>query len=932
MGTLNSIDFEAALNVCASEPIHLIGQIQSHGQLIAVSPLPPHRIVQATEGLWLQGQTAQSLIGQTLEDQCSADCLLKISQLIALANRQGTAGGRLSQHEHGTPCDLLVHLYFSNQLVVLEVEADLGANDEHRFADLLLETQQEMLSSDAFSDTTVYLDQIALLVRKLTGFDSVMVYRFDADWHGEIIAQQKADFAPSYLGMHFPASDIPVQARRLYTTNLVRLIADVDAPPLTIWPTNSPSNAQPLDLSLSALRSMSPIHIEYLRNIGVKASMTISLLKNGQLWGLIACHHLTPKRVSISMREAAIFLSRLISTRFTALEAFAQRNIADKAFEINTKLLSLLPTVSIDTILDSLMPDLQAMMNATGIVILVDGGRYCHGELPAAEELDAILACLHQRGGSEVFSTNYFSRDLASEVPVSPLVAGVLATPNVTEYENRIVWFRKEKPRTIQWAGRYDEGFVQNAAGEYRLTPRKSFALWSEAWLGRSEPWNALEINIASMLALSLPESLSQTRRLEASLARQRQSEEELRQHRDQLEETVRIRTNQLSIAKDAAESANRAKSSFLANMSHELRTPMNGIMGMINLAMRSVNDPKVLDRLKKAETSTVNLLAIIDDILDISKIEANRMKLEVVDFCLDQIISNVHNLITSKAMEKQLVMTYHRQAGLEGRYFRGDPVRLEQVLLNLLGNAVKFTASGEVVCSIQQVAIDQDSIVLRFDIKDTGIGVSPENFGRIFSAFEQEDASTTRRHGGTGLGLAISKRLVEMMQGKIGVNSVLGQGSTFWFTVRLGLASPDSGRAGNTSDGVVETEFRRLHAGKSLLLVEDEPINQEVAQLLLESVGLKVDVVSNGVEALERISPGRYALVLMDIQMPEMGGIEATRIIRTMAGLEAVPILAMTASVLDENRHQCIAAGMNDFITKPVEFETMLTTLLRWL
>lgn len=932
MKTQSAIDFEAALKICASEPIHQIGRIQSHGQLVAFSPNSPHRIAQATNAPLLYRNQEHSVIGHRLEEYCSPACMLRIRQLIAQANRQGTASGRLTRSEHGTPCDLLAHVYLSNDLAILEVEEDLESGDERRFADLLLETQQEMLSSDAFSDTTVYLSQIAQLVRKLTDFDSVMVYRFDADWNGEIIAQHKADHAPSYLGMHFPASDIPAQARRLYTTNLVRLVADIDAPPLPITPELSPTNQQPLDMTYSALRSLSPIHIEYLRNIGVHASMTISLLQNGRLWGLIACHHMTPKRISMSMREAAIFLSRLISTRFASLEAFAQRNIADKAFEINTTLLGLLPTTSMDTILSTLMPDLMAMMNASAVVILVDGKRYTHGELPSDMELDTLLGWLDQRQDTGLYHTNFLSNEWQPERPISGLISGVLATPCKPGENNRIIWLRKEKPRTIQWAGRYEEGFVQNAAGEYRLTPRKSFALWSEAWLGRAEPWRHLEINIALMLALSLPESLSQKRRLEESQMRQHQIEEELRQHRDQLEETVRIRTNALSIAKEAAESANRAKTTFLANMSHELRTPMNGIMGMIRLAMRSIDDPRVVDRLKKAETSTLNLLAIIGDILDLSKIEADRLTLEQVDFTLDEVLADVHSLVSSRATEKGLAIVFDADGAFDGQYLRGDPLRLEQVLLNLMSNAIKFTDRGQVTCCCERQVADSDSVLIRFEVSDSGIGISPENQARIFNAFEQEDGSTTRKHGGTGLGLAISRRLVEMMNGQIGLKSAPGQGSTFWFTARFGIPTQPTGKPTEATSGLAEADIRARHAGKRVLLVEDEPINQEVTLSLLEELGLAVAVASNGLEALDKVRTERYALVLMDIQMPKMGGIEATREIRKIAGSDKLPILAMTASVLDENRTQCIEAGMNDFITKPVEVEKMFATLLHWL
>ena len=402
-----------------------------------------------------------------------------------------------------------------------------------------------------------------------------------------------------------------------------------------------------------------------------------------------------------------------------------------------------------------------------------------------------------------------------------------------------------------------------------------------------------------------------------------RRAEEELRLHRDGLERLVAERTAELTAAKEAAETANVAKSAFLANMSHEIRTPLNAIAGMVHLIRRAGLGPEQAARLDTLEAASSHLLEVINAILDLSKIDSGKFELAHAPLRLEGVVANVVSMLGNRAQAKGLAIATELPA--LSTPLLGDATRLQQALLNYVANAIKFTEHGRITLRVTAAPAGAARLRVRFEVEDSGIGIDAATLERLFRPFEQANNSATREHGGTGLGLAVTRKLARLMGGDAGAESVPGQGSRFWFTALLDLGTTEPATAAALSAAPA-------FAGQRVLLVEDDPVNRIIAGTLLGDAGLLVEYACDGAQALERAACGPYDLVLMDVQMPRMDGLEATRRLRALPQHAHTPIVALTANAFAEDRQACLAAGMDDFLAKPFDPPGLRAVLVRWL
>jgi len=849
---------QEALERCAAEPIHQAGAVQAYGALLAYDGQGLVRMASANLRNFLP-LNAEEAIGLSVDAILGSEGVSNLEQALAKGSQQRPTVPVLIDVPGGDFLTSVVHL--SDGLKVVEVR-HFRAEDWQPFETLFVPVRDALWHFDREDDLLQYCQFVSEEILKLTGFDRVKVYRFDHKWDGEVVAEARNEVLPALLGNHFPASDIPPQARALYAKNLLRVLEDTESSPAPLVPGRNPLSGQPLDLSFSVLRAMSPIHLEYLRNMGVRATITISLMQGDKLWGLIACHSASPRRVPYHQRELIEFVGKTISLKLASIE-YSRNNLYME--KVRETLLVLTQSIrgadGIERGLKLMESDYLRLAGASGSVIAFDEHVYHIGKTPGKKEIRSLTEWLKtQLPEDGVFHTDSLGESYGPAKNYAHVASGLLAISLDANFRGYILWFRPEVVREIAWAGNPEKQLVTDAAGP-RIEPRRSFAEWVQTSRGQSLPWSHAELDAVKILSLSV----------------------------------LQVLTREVLRAKEAAELANRAKSDFLATMSHEIRTPMNAIIGLTYLCLQTPLTGQQNDYLEKVHSSAKALLRILNDILDFSKIEAGKLEMESVAFHLDDVLESLATVVSVKAREKGLEFLLETQVDMPP-VLMGDPLRLEQVLVNLSGNAVKFTERGEVVVSSRIDDRQSDGIAVTFSVRDTGVGLSADQLEHLFQPFQQGDSSTTRRYGGTGLGLSISRRLVEMMGGKLWVESEPGQGSNFFFSLPFSLPL----------DGQAERPGLPDLRGLKVLLLEASPGARKVLSAYLKAFHFRVsemDCPANAVAELgaaaQRGEP--YDLVFADLQTVGQDAPALVRQLHEAMGAAPVPRLVLIAAMGDQ-------------------------------
>jgi light-regulated signal transduction histidine kinase (bacteriophytochrome) len=749
---------------CDKEPIHIPGSIQPHGLLLVLQE-PNLTILQVSANTQEHlGIPPKELLGQPISRLLPQD---QVDHLKAFLAKQGEdfdvpplyALSIKSQHDQKL-YDGIVHR--SAGWLILELEPSEFI--EHTtYSSFYYYVKKSLMRLNSASHIEDYCQRAVVEIRKICGFDRVMIYRFDENWNGQVIAEDRAEDVDSYQGLHFPASDIPKQARELYRINSIRLIVDVNYGPVPIIvDAQSPQCQAPLDLSHSVLRSVSPVHIQYLKNMQVGASMSISILKNNQLWGLIACHHRSPHYVPYEVRSACDFLGQLVSLQLSSLQ-----EARDNAYRLHLKSIQsrFVEQMSREVhFIDGLLkysPNLMDFLRATGAVVFHDGKISRLGRVPKESDLLRLFEWLQLKIQDDLFATHTLAEIFPEAQQYKEIASGVLALAFGPRRSSLVVWFRPEKIHTVNWAGNPTKQTFVSASGEMVLSPRNSFESWKETVRLQAERWDTCELEAAKEL-------------------------------RGAIIDVVLRKAEELSLLNAELERSNFELDSFAYIASHDLKEPLRGIHNYAQFLLEDYSaklDDEGRNRLETMARLTQRMEELINSLLYYSRVGRVGMSKEAAD--LDQVLHETLDILSLRLEMANVKVSVPRPLPT----LVCDRVRTGEIFNNLIVNAVKYNDKAdkriEVGYFVQQPdeapqgdAAEAPRYV--FYVKDNGIGIRDKHFDAVFRIFKRLHG---REHfgGGTGIGLTIVKKIIERHGGRIWVESVFGEGTTFFFTLQPG-------------------------------------------------------------------------------------------------------------------------------------------------
>jgi two-component system, chemotaxis family, sensor kinase Cph1 len=743
------------LTNCDKEPIHIPGGIQPHGVLLVLQE-PSLTIRQVSENAEaLLDVPASSLLGTALES------LLTEPQASSL--RACLLSERL---EDNNPLKLTTRVggreHFFNGIahrhqgrLILELEPTFE-QESLPFFGFYHQARSSMSRLRDAKDLSALCLEAVREVRRLTGFDRVIAYRFDEDWNGAVLAEDRLETADSYLGLWFPASDIPRQARELYTLNWLRIIPAIDYVPARILSLPEDAGQGPLDMSFCALRSVSPIHLEYLRNMGVSASMSISLIKDGRLWGLISCTHVSgAQHVPYEVRKACEFVGEFMSSLLVTKEGHEHYDQRIRARSIQVRLLERMtrhPDFAVG--LTHPPPDLLELTGATGAAVYFNGRTTIIGQAPGDEQLQGLIDWLAARPDpQELFCTACLSNHYPEAAEFKDVAAGLIAASMSRGRHNYVLWFRPEVVQTVAWGGNPNKP-VDMEGDQPRLHPRKSFALWKETVRGKSLPWKDYEVEAARELRRSVIDIVLQ------------RSEELLKLNME-------------------LERSNVELDSFAYAASHDLKEPLRGIHNYTSLVLREQAGNLTPTNLKRMETVTrltQRMESLINSLLHYAQVGRTELSLRETD--LNEVLSSVLEVLKPRIDEAQVEVRVPRPLPPA----LCDRVRMAEVFTNLLTNAIKYNDKEKKWVEIGATGTPDGGTA--YSVRDNGIGIKPEYHDTIFRIFKRLHGRD-KYGGGTGTGLTIVKRLIERHNGRLWLESQPGAGTTFFFTLGSEKAEP---------------------------------------------------------------------------------------------------------------------------------------------